>query len=559
MRNLSFITGFKRKYISTPLAVGAAMFLSLAPLHAQEELEFVEDPFQPTVTTTHSGASESLNVLFTVPAGHHLYRDRIELSLDGKRLDAVLPPGRDLKDPTTGDLRTAFETNVVITIPLAATRAAAILSIDYQGCNEESCFFPQTREFQITAEGILALADDEAPAGRAAPAESAKLLNGFEVSRRASGFMGTEKMVGFLEGNDDAQSTAAGSVDKFKGWGRLFIIGGILLGGLALNLTPCVLPMIPINLAIMGAGSNRASRRRGFLLGSTYGMAMMLVYGVLGLAVVLTGAKFGALNSSPWFNFGIAIVFIVLGLAMFDRFAIDLSRFTSGGSKNQPRNNWMLAASMGGISALLAGACVAPVVISVLLLSTSLHQAGIWLGLALPFVLGLGMALPWPFAGAGLTFLPKPGAWMARVKYGFGVLIFAFAIWYGWLGVSLLDVRTFTAQARPHGHTEATENIERLKTAFAESRETGRPVLVDFWASWCKNCEAMEATTYRNEEVQAKLQDFILVKFQAERLGDPAIKDVLDEFGVMGLPTVVVVHPQRDLAQMDRQTSAPTF
>jgi len=326
-----------------------------------------------------------------------------------------------------------------------------------------------------------------------------------------------------------------------------------------LNLTPCVLPMIPINLAIMGAGSNRASRRRGFLLGSTYGMAMMLVYGVLGLAVVLTGAKFGSLNSSPWFNFGIAAVFIELGLAMFDRFAIDLSRFTSSGSQGQLKNNWLLAASMGGVSALLAGACVAPVVISVLLLSTSLHQAGIWMGLALPFVLGLGMALPWPFAGAGLTFLPKPDAWMNRVKYGFGVFIFAFALWYGWLGVTLLDGPAFTAQARPHGETAIEGNVERLKTAFAESRKTGRPLLVDFWASWCKNCEAMEATTYRNENVQAKLQDFILVKFQAERLGDPAIKSVLDEFGVLGLPTCVVVQPQRVVAQTGQADSTASF
>jgi thiol:disulfide interchange protein len=59
------------------------------------------------------------------------------------------------------------------------------------------------------------------------------------------------------------------------------------------------------------------------------------------------------------------------------------------------------------------------------------------LGLALPFVLGLGMALPWPFAGAGLSFLPKPGAWMVKVKYGFGMIIFGFAAWYGYVGLGL--------------------------------------------------------------------------------------------------------------------------
>ena len=116
----------------------------------------------------------------------------------------------------------------------------------------------------------------------------------------------------------------------FDGRGPLAILLLILIGGLALNLTPCVLPMVPINLAIIGAGAQAGSRRRGFLLGSTYGAAMALVYGVLGLIVILTAGTFGTINASPWFNAGIAVLFVVLGLAMFDVFDIDFSRFSSG-------------------------------------------------------------------------------------------------------------------------------------------------------------------------------------------------------------------------------------
>ena len=96
---------------------------------------------------------------------------------------------------------------------------------------------------------------------------------------------------------------------------------------------------------------------------------------------------------------------------------------------------------MGVVAALLAGACVAPVVISVLLLSARWYGEGMVAGLLLPFLLGLGMALPWPFAGAGLSFLPKPGKWMKWVKYSFGALILLFAVYYGGLAANLFMTR----------------------------------------------------------------------------------------------------------------------
>ena len=214
----------------------------------------------------------------------------------------------------------------------------------------------------------------------------------------------------------------------FEGRGPLMILLLVLVGGLALNLTPCVLPMIPINLAIIGAGAQAGSRGRGFMLGSAYGVAMALVYGAIGLVVILTAGTFGTINSSPWFNLGIAILFVVLGAGDVRRAADRLlDQYAGNLGTSSSRGSFALAFSMGAVAALLAGACVAPVVIQVVLFSSNLYATGTKLALALPFCLGLGMAIPWPIAGAGLAALPKPGMWMVRVKQAFGVFILATA------------------------------------------------------------------------------------------------------------------------------------
>src|SRR5204863_9851876 len=107
------------------------------------------------------------------------------------------------------------------------------------------------------------------------------------------------------------------------------------------------LPLIPINLAIIGAGAQAQSRGRGFLLGSAYGGAMALVYGVLGVIVILTAGTFGTINASPWFNAGIAILFVILGLAMFDVLLIDFSKYSAGIGASSGRGTVALAFSMG--------------------------------------------------------------------------------------------------------------------------------------------------------------------------------------------------------------------
>jgi thiol:disulfide interchange protein len=308
--------------------------------------------------------------------------------------------------------------------------------------------------------------------------------------------------------------------------------------------------MIPINLAIIGAGNKAASKSRGLLIGSVYGLSMAITYGATGLVVVLTGATMGVLNASPIFNIIIAIIFIILSLAMFDVIMIDFTRFKKWSKNTNKYGHVITAMIMGSLSALLSGACVAPVVISVILYSTDLYATGNYTGLLLPFLLGVGMAIPWPIIGAGISILPKPGKWMNKIKYVFGIFILIMAGYYLYLGIALFntnktELETFNdRQAKQVMDIKKEQNITILNSGLLQALQEKKPVVIDFGAYWCKNCQLMKKTTFKNEKVISKLNAYIFIDFQVDDPEEKNTSEVLSHFKVLGLPTFIVLKPK---------------
>jgi thiol:disulfide interchange protein len=512
-------------------------------------------PFTITPAVEPGATGTTVRLKFFLPPEHVLYAERLKfVNDDGDAITgARLPVPIVAIDKTDGHEKKMFATSFVaeLVFPLVPTN----LTVKFQGCSNSACYFPEKRAFHIAATGATSAdapvaSAPETPGTAGWVAEAAA----FKVVSRETGYLGAGKFIGFL---DQALSGggAADPLARFKSVGIAVTMLLILLGGVGLNLTPCVLPLIPINLAIIHGGRAAQSKRAGFLHGAAYGSGMALAYGMLGLIVVLTGSKFGALNSSIWFNIGIALVFVVMALAMFDVLHVDFARFDRGLGRRESRaargkkSQWLVAFTLGAVAALLAGACVAPVVISVLLLATNLYGNGAVFGLALPFLLGLGMALPWPFMGASLSFLPKPGKWMVRVKHAFGVLIFLFAGYYAhtaW-GIHRNSASATAVAGAPRDGSGAVvaDSDAALVQALRDARAQGRPVFIDFAASWCKNCVAMDETVFNQQRVKDRLRDFVVVRYEAEKPNEPPAKGVLDHFQVLGLPTYVVLRPAK--------------
>ena len=567
---------------------GSTLFILIAtallPLPAR-----AQPPSPISVTTVtesagvHTGSSYRVAVQARLDAGFHVNSNEpledglipTELSLDppdGIHLESIAWPESFLFE-VGGEPLAVFEEEFVIGAGLSLDpdlepgEYVIVGSLRYQACDDTICYFPTTANLEFYLSVVedtrpvtpthaelfdrltfVAAADPGivdptgSPAGPTTDDTGAiARLAEFTVLNTTGGYLGTADFLEFI----DRAETGRGQEGWFDGRGPLAILALILLGGLALNLTPCVLPMIPINLAIIGAGTKAGSRTRGFALGGAYGLAMALVYGGLGLVVILTAGSFGTINSSPWFNLSIATLFVVLGLAMFDVLSIDFSslqnRLTLGDSSGG--GSFLVAFGMGGVAALLAGACVAPVVIQVIVFSSNLYATGTTEALVLPFLLGMGMALPWPIAGAGLTFLPKPGAWMIRVKQAFGVFILGTAVYYGYLSYGLFSQRWVDPEEVATSVQELLEQgwYASLDQGLQTAQTDGKMVLVDVWATWCKNCLTMDRTTLKDPAVEAALDDYVKIKFQAEDLGVSPAREVMERFESFGLPTYAIL------------------
>ena len=563
------------------------LLLALLPVLAIAAQE-VLPPEKAFRFTTASPDGRTVEVRFDIEPGYYLYRERLRFETGDAALGApALPTGKMKKDETFGNVEVYYD-GVVARLPVDAAEGVKSLKLNVtsQGCADIGiCFPPQTQAAEVAL-------GSGGGSGSALPQIAAAGQSAAGASSRAE--------ASAADGRSFDESGRIARLLKTGSW--LAIIGAFFGFGVLLAFTPCTFPMIPIVSSIVLGRGQAISRARAAVLCSVYVLAMAFAYAAAGVAAGMSGTMLSAALQNAWVLGAFGALFVVLSLSMFGFYELQLpsalqSRL-SDVSSHQQGGSLLGVATMGMLSALIVGPCVAAPLAGALLYIAQTGDARLG-GLAL-FAMGVGTGAPlMVFALSAHHVLPKSGAWMESVKKFFGVLMLGMAIWivspvvppvasmlawaallifsamylhaldplpahaHGWqrfwkgVGVvSLLTgaalrvgaragsrdplqplavLRSAAAPAADHVRFERVATVAELEQRIASAKQ---PVMLDFYADWCVSCKEMERFTFNEAQVKSRLRNMLLLQADVTANSDHD-KALLAKFNLFGPPGIV--------------------
>lgn len=368
---------------------------------------------------------EEIIVKFEIADEYYMYRSRFAFAAEGAKLgEAYIPDGKKKVDEYLGDVE-VYHHNLEISVPFVAHQKDFTFIIEYQGCAEAGlCYPPEEKRIPLSAVKVVA------PSGGEIIVSNQDSLANTEKKTPPSAEKETKTKQEFVPEQEQLSNFLS---DK----SLLEIVFYMILLGIGLAFTPCVLPMVPILSSIIVGQGKQITTRKSFFLSLTYTQSMAIPFALIGYAVGSAGELFGVdVNSntfqSPWFVIPAAVIFILLSLSMFGFYELQLPaglrNKLSNLSNKQEGGTFAGTAIMGVLSALVVSPCVTVPVAGVLLYMAQTGDSTLG-GVAL-YSLAVGMGIPLLLVGiGGGKLLPKAGGWMNAVKAAFGVGMIAMALY----------------------------------------------------------------------------------------------------------------------------------
>lgn len=487
-----------------------------------------------------------------------------------------------------------------VRIPLEASMARPgtyTLSgqVSYQACNDQVCLAPTRVSFTVPLTVVAsapgapssATTTPEAGAGAAPEAGDSSATSAAPVTPSGEGFTSAPPAgAGFTSAPPAGAGTAPASTgnpiaDLFaRGSFAAFV--GLFLIGLALNLTPCVYPMLGVTVSIFGA-RRAAPTHQVIGYAVLYVLGIALMYSTLGLVAAFTGGLFGAFLQNPFVLAAIGLLFIVLSLSMFGLYELQmppalLERLGGSGATSA-----VGVFFSGLVVGIFAAPCVGPPIVA--LLAVVGAKGDPWFGFLSFFVLALGLGAPYLVLATSSNLLqrmPRSGDWMVWVKKVFGVILIGVGAFYvllgfapeyaAWVWPTVLIVGGLylgfvekSAAARPNfrrfktllgaaavigglvavvttpkqGLVFRAFSPEELKATLA----AGKPAMLDFSAAWCVPCHELDRATFTDNGVIVAARAFHPYKVDLTHYDSPDAERWRREYRVTGVPTVVFIDP----------------
>lgn len=432
-----------------------------------------------------------------------------------------------------------------------------IVTVEYQACNDQSCLAPAT----VSDTLLIQIADKK---------DVVNKINQDVFKNIDLNFTQTVSTINTDSSNDIS--------NLLEGNGLLLALIIVFIGGLALNLTPCVYPLIPITLGYFG-GQSEGSTKRLVMMGILFVVGLAVTYSIIGVVTSLTGAIFGTLLQSPIVIIVVALILFTLSLSMFGVYEFKLPDSLvakAGGAKGGMYGAFFMGLTLG----IVAAPCVGPFVIGLVTYVAAKQDP--FFGFIMFFVLALGLGAPYIFLAifsGKIKNLPRAGEWMQGVEHILGLILVGVAIYFllplfpneaaGYIlpiymilaGVFILF---FEKKAK------SVKGFQIFKTIFSVliigiavyvlipsdtksidwhpySEESvaeisNRGVIIDFYADWCIPCKELDAFTFSDPEVIKVSKEFETYKADLTETLSPEVEELREKYNIIGVPTILILN-----------------